>query len=70
MELSSSEAGNALGLSSQSVRNQVNAGRLSARHRGVRRQVLIDVSDLRVFACEYNYDLDELYISGLARGSQ
>lgn len=66
MEISSVEAGRALGMSDQAIRDQVDAGRLRARRHGMRRLLRIRVDDLRAFARQYNYVVDEEYLATLA----
>lgn len=56
-ELTTMEAGEALGMTDQAVRDHIHAGRLNARRVGVRRQFLISEDELRRFAAKFNYDL-------------
>ena len=58
MEINASQAGQALGMTDQAVRDHVNAGRLKARRVGMRRIYTIRVEDLKDFARKYSYDLD------------
>ena len=66
MELSTAEAGAAIGLSNQAIRDHIAAGRLSAREHGMKRLLKIKVDDLRAFARQYGYIVDEEYLAGLA----
>ena len=66
MELTAAQAGEAIGLSHQAIRNHVEAGRLIARRHGIRRSVRVDVGDLRTFAQKYNYRINEAFLAQLA----
>jgi hypothetical protein len=65
-ELTTAQAGQAIGLTRQAMWNHIEAGRLRCVRRGVRGLVKIDVDDLRRFCSRYLYDLDEEYLSRLA----
>jgi hypothetical protein len=66
MELSTSDAGMAIGLSREMIRLHVVAGRLPARWHGMRRAIRVHVDDLRAFAHKWGYPIDEEYLSRLA----
>lgn len=66
MELTTVQAGTALSMTGQAIRDHINAGRLPARRHGVRRLLKIEIDDLRAFAQTYNYPVDEEYLSALA----
>lgn len=66
MELSTSEAGAAIGMSDQAIRDHIDAGRLPARRHGMKGLYKVKVDDLRAFARQYNYIVDEEYLAGLA----
>lgn len=66
MELTTAEAGAALRMSDQSVRDHIAAGRLNARKHGIRGLLKINIEDLRSFALQFGYPLDEDYLSRLA----
>ena len=65
MELTTAQAGAALGLSDQAIRDHIAAGRLSARRHGIRGLLKISVDDLWLFARQYNYVVNEEYLSRL-----
>lgn len=65
MEVTTSQAGRAVGLTSQAVRDHINAGRLPATRVGVKGVYRILVNDLCRFAREYRYRLDESYLQEL-----
>lgn len=65
MEISTVEAGAALGMSDQAVRDHIAAGRLPARRHGFRGLYRVRVDDLRAFAARYDYVLDDSYLAGL-----
>ncbi|MCC6170045.1 MAG: helix-turn-helix domain-containing protein [Caldilineaceae bacterium] len=62
-ELNTPQVAGVLGLTEQSIRNHVHAGRLTARRHGVRRYYRVRVADLRAFADRYNYPLDETLLA-------
>jgi hypothetical protein len=66
MELTAAQAGMVLGMSDEAIRNHITAGRLAARRHGIRGLYKIMVTDLRSFARQYNYTVDEEYLSRLA----
>ena len=55
----------ALGIAEQTVRDACNAGRLRASRVGFRRLYRIAVNDLRAFAAEYKYLVDEGYLASV-----
>jgi len=59
LEVESPLAGRLIGVSRQTIRAHVVAGRLPARRVGVRGKLRIQVADLRKFAETYNYDWNE-----------
>lgn len=66
-EISSTDAGKIIGLTSQSIRAHIKNGRLKARFVGPRRIVKIDVEDLRKLAEKYNYCFNEEVTAELIR---
>ena len=58
-EISSSQAGNVLGISLMTIHRRVEDGSLPARREGVRRDIKIDLDDLRRFATAFGYRFDE-----------
>jgi len=66
MELSTLEAGTAIGVSRETIRLDVVAGRLPARKHGIRGALKIELDALRQFARAYGYQVDEEYLSRLA----
>ena len=66
MELSTTEAAHALRLSDEWIRQSIAAGNLHARRIGIRGIFRIQLADLRKFAAQYNYHVDETYIQTLA----
>lgn len=66
MELSTVEAGAAIGLSDQAIRDHIAAGRLAARKHGMKGLFKIKADDLRAFARQFGYLVDEEYLAGLA----
>ena len=66
MELTSGQAGEVLGISRQSIWNHIVAGRLPARRFGVSRRARIHAEELRTFAEQYGYPLDEATLARLA----
>lgn len=69
MEISTVQAGAALGLTDETIRNHIAAGRLPARKHGFRGLLKVRVDDLREFARLYNYVVDEEYLAALAKQS-
>jgi excisionase family DNA binding protein len=63
MEFTTAQAAAALGLSEQTVRNHVLAGRLQARRHGFRALYRISEAQLRDFAHKYNYPVDETLVA-------
>ncbi len=57
-EYTTVEAGAALGISAQTIRNHIKAGRLSAQQRGLMKVYFVTEAELRRFAEEYNYNLN------------
>lgn len=58
-DVSSSEAAEIIGVSSQTIRRQIKRGLLTARLEGTKGLIRVDVSDLRLFAKEYQYRFNE-----------
>jgi hypothetical protein len=67
MELSTYEAAAAIDVSHQTIKNHVGAGRLRARRHGMKRLIKIQVEDLRAFARQYNYIIDEERLAAVAQ---
>jgi hypothetical protein len=65
MELTTAEAGAAIAVSDETIRNHIAAGRLLARKHGFRGLLKIKIDDLRAFAHKHNYIVDEEYLAGL-----
>jgi len=63
MHLSTSQAATALGVADQTIRDNADAGRLTVTRVGYRRVYQIDPQDLRRFAAEYNFTVDEAYLA-------
>jgi excisionase family DNA binding protein len=63
MELSCPQAADVLGVAENTIRNYIDRGILKARFVGIRRLIRIDVSDLRRFAAEYGYIVNEEKVS-------
>lgn len=59
MDLSSVEAAEVIGVAERTIRYYVERGILPARRVGLRRMIRINVSDLRRFADEYEFIIDE-----------
>lgn len=59
IELSTVQAAKLLGIAEQTVRDHIHAGRLPARRHGLRPRYKIQPDDLRRFAEQYSYLLDE-----------
>ena len=59
MELTTRQAAKVLGVADMTIRNWVTRGALSARRVGLRRYVRIRVDDLRAFAAQSGYEIDE-----------
>lgn len=59
MELTSPQAAEILGVTEATIRNWVKRGALIGRRVGLRRYVRVNVDDLRVFAAQYGYTIDE-----------
>lgn len=58
-EVSGKEAGQIIGISHDTILRCVNKGLLTARREGVRREIRIDMGELRRFAEEYQYRFNE-----------
>ncbi len=58
-DVSSTEAAKIIGVSSQTIRRQIDRGLLSARLEGPKRLVKIDIENLRQFAERYQYRFNE-----------
>lgn len=58
-DVSSKEAAEIIGVTSQTIRRQIERGLLSARLEGPKRLVKIDIEILRQFAKEYQYRFNE-----------
>lgn len=59
IEVSPSQAGHVLGISLMTIHRRVEDGSLPARREGVRRDIKIDLDDLRKFATAFGYRFDE-----------
>lgn len=59
MELTSPQVAKILGVTQVTVRSWVDRGALKGKRVGLRRYVRIRVDDLREFAAQYGYVLDE-----------
>jgi len=70
MELSTEEAGKALGLSAQTIRDHIAADRLRARKHGFRGLLKIQVDDLHAFANDFNYVIDADFLATLTLAKQ
>lgn len=64
-EVESPLAGRLLGVTRQTIRAHVVAGRLPARRVGMRKHLRIQVEDLRKLAETYNYDWNEAALAEL-----
>lgn len=66
MEITTAEAGAALGISRETIRLHVAEGRLPARKQGIRGILKIQVDDLREFARQFGYVVNDQYLTRLA----
>lgn len=58
-EVSSTEAGQIINRSDETIRRHVYGGRLPARREGPRGTIWIEIDDLRKFAAQYQYRFNE-----------
>ena len=58
-EVTAPQAAEILGVTHPTVFHAVTDGRIPARRQGRKRQIFIDIVDLRTFAERYGYRLDE-----------
>lgn len=58
-DVSSAEAAQIIGISSQTIRRLIDRELLPARKQGLRGLVRVELDDLRKFAEEYNYKFDD-----------
>lgn len=65
-EVSSAEAAEIIGTTSQTIRRAVDRKLLMARRHGLRGLVKIDVDELRQFATQYQYRFDESLVKRYA----
>lgn len=66
-EVSSREAGDIIGVNSETIRRYVDRGILPARRVGLRGNLRIEIDDLRKVAAEYQFRFDEKLASQLAK---
>lgn len=66
LELSTSEAGQILNISSRTINRYVKRGLLNARLQGVQQVMRIDVADLRTFAESYGFVVNEVVVEEIA----
>ncbi|MEZ4714276.1 MAG: hypothetical protein R3A44_44250 [Caldilineaceae bacterium] len=66
IELASSEAAKSLGLSGRTINRYVKSGALEARLQGPQRHARIKISDLRTFADNYGFVVNEAVVEEIA----
>lgn len=59
MELTSPQAAKIIGVTEVTIRSWVERGALKGKRVGLRRYVRVQVDDLRAFAAQYGYEIDE-----------
>lgn len=66
-EVSSREAGDIIGVNSETIRRYVDRGILPARRVGLRGNLRIEIGDLRKVATDYEYRFNEELATQLAK---